>query len=67
MLVTACGRICLHRKKSNISTVLAGQKLGIREVIDGIGSISFMHDDIGDIDLEQTTLHTIDNPFGTVS
>ncbi len=26
VLVTACGRICLHRKKINISTVLAGQK-----------------------------------------
>ena len=29
ILVTACGRICLHRKKINISIVLAGQKLGI--------------------------------------
>nr|WP_269583778.1 IS481 family transposase [Roseibium sp. Sym1] len=28
-LVTACGRICLHRKKINVSTVLAGQKLGM--------------------------------------
>ena len=28
ILVTACGRICMHRKKINISTVLAGQKLG---------------------------------------
>jgi hypothetical protein len=28
--------ICLHRKKINISTVLAGQKLGITEVDDGI-------------------------------
>jgi hypothetical protein len=29
LLVTACGRLCLHRKRINISTVLAGQKLGI--------------------------------------
>src|ERR1700730_15558089 len=36
ILVTACGRICLHRKKINISTVLAGQNLGIKEVDDGI-------------------------------
>jgi len=28
-LVTACGRICMHRKKINISTVLAGQRVGI--------------------------------------
>jgi transposase InsO family protein len=30
VVVTACGRLCLHRKKINISTVLAGQKLGIK-------------------------------------
>ena len=65
ILVTACGRICMHRKKINISTVLAGQKLGIREVDDGIWLVSFMHYDLGYIDLEQRTLQTIDNPFGT--
>jgi hypothetical protein len=32
VIVTACGRLCLHRKRINISTVLAGQKLGIKEV-----------------------------------
>ena len=65
ILVTACGRICMHRKKINISTVLAGQKLGIREVDDGIWLVSFMHYDQDYIDLEQRTLQTIDNPFGT--
>ena len=63
--VTACGRICMHRKKINISTVLAGQKLGLKEVDDGIWLISFMHYDLGYIDLEQKTLQPIDNPFGT--
>jgi hypothetical protein len=47
ILVTACGRICMHRKKINVSTVLAGQKLGIREVDDGIWLVSFMHYDLG--------------------
>ena len=65
LLVTACGRICMHRKKINLSTVLAGQKLGIKEVDDGIWLVSFMHYDLGYIDLEQRTLQTIDNPFGT--
>jgi len=65
ILVTACGRICMHRKKINISTVLAGQRLGIKEVDDGIWLVSFMHYDLGYIDLEQRTLQTIDNPFGT--
>jgi transposase InsO family protein len=64
-LVTACGRICMHRKKINISTVLAGQKLGLKEVDDGIWLVSFMHYDLGYIDLEQRTLQPIDNPFGS--
>jgi transposase InsO family protein len=65
ILVTSCGRICMHRKKINISTVMAGQRLGITEVDDGIWLVSFMHYDLGYIDLEQRTLQTIDNPFGT--
>ena len=64
LLVTACGRICMHRKKINISTVMAGQRLGIKEVDDGFWLVSFMHYNLGYIDLEQKTLQTIDNPFG---
>jgi hypothetical protein len=64
VLVTACGRICMHRKKINISTVLAGQRLGVKEVDDGIGIVSFMRYDLGFIDLEQKTLQPLDNPFG---
>jgi transposase InsO family protein len=63
ILVTACGRICMHRKKINISTALAGQKLGIKEVDDGIWIVSFMRYDLGFIDLEQKTLQPLDNPF----
>lgn len=44
--------------------MLAGQRLGIKEVDDGIWLTSFMHYDLGYIDLEQKTLQTIDNPFG---
>ncbi|QQN61863.1 IS481 family transposase [Bradyrhizobium diazoefficiens] len=62
VLVTACG-LCLHRKRINISTVLAGQKLGIKEVDDGIWLVSFMHYDLGYFDLEQKTLQPLDNPF----
>lgn len=62
--VTCCGRICMHRKKINISTALAGQRLGIKEVDDGIWLVTFMHYDLGYIDLEQRTLQTLDNPFG---
>src|ERR1700704_565325 len=65
ILVTACGRLCLHRKRINISSVLAGQKLGIKEVDEGIWLASFMHYDLGYFDLEQKTLQPLDNPFGT--
>ena len=64
ILVTACGRICLHRKKINVSTALAGQTLGIKEVDEGIWLASFMQYDLGYFDLEQRTLQPLDNPFG---
>ena len=64
VLVTHCGRICMHRKRVNISTVLAGQRLGLKEVDDGIWIVSFMRYDLGFIDLEQKTLQPLDNPFG---
>jgi len=64
VLVTACGRICMHHKRINISTVLAGQRVGIKEVDEGIWIVSFMHYDLGYVDLEQKTLQPLDNPFG---
>jgi transposase InsO family protein len=64
VLITACGRLCLHRKRINISTVLAGQRLGIKEVDDGIWLVTFMRYDLGYFDLEQKTLQPLDNPFG---
>ena len=67
ILVTACGRICLHSKKINVSTVLAGQRLEIREVDEGIWLASFMRYDFGYFDREQKTLQPIDNRFGTRS
>jgi hypothetical protein len=61
----SCGRICIHRKKIMISTVLAGQRIGIKEVDDAIWLVSFMDYDLGFIDLEQRTLQPLDNPFGS--
>lgn len=54
----------MHRKKFNISSVLAGQRLGIKEVDDGIWLVSFMAYDLGYIGLEPKTLQPIDKPFG---
>ena len=54
----------MHRKRINISTVLAGQRVGIKEVDEGIWIVTFMQYDLGYIDLEQKTLQPLDNPFG---
>jgi transposase InsO family protein len=64
VVVTACGRLCMYRKRINLSYVLAGQRVGIKEVDDGIWIVSFMQYDLGYIDLEQKTLQPLDNPFG---
>ena len=44
--------------------VLAGQRVGIKEVDEGIWIVSFIQYDLGYIDLEQKTLQPLDNPFG---
>ncbi len=64
IVVTRCGRIRLGRKKINLSTVFAGQTVGIKEVHDDIWLVSFMDYDLGYIDLEEKTLQPLDNPFG---
>jgi len=64
VMVTSCGRICLHRKRINLSKSLAGQAVGIREVEAGIWLVSFMAYDLGYIDLEERTLQPLENPFG---
>jgi hypothetical protein len=64
VLVTCCGRICIFKKKINLSTSLAGQAVGIKEVDDGIWLVTFMDYDLGYIDLEEKTLQPLNNPFG---
>ena len=64
VVITNCGRLCLYRKKINLSTCLAGQAVGVRQVDDGIWLVSFMHYDLGYIDLEEKTLQPLNNPFG---
>lgn len=63
-VVTSCGRICIHRKKINLSTVLSGQKLGLKEVEENVWLVSFMDYDLGYIDLEEKTIQPLENPFG---
>lgn len=64
VMVTNCGRLCIYRKKINLTTCLSGQAVGIKEVDDGIWLVSFMHYDLGYVDLEEKALQPLDNPFG---
>lgn len=61
--VTQCDRLCLCRKKINLSSSLARQGVGVKEVDDGIWLVSFMNSDLGQIDLEEKTLQPLENPF----
>lgn len=63
-LVTTCGRVCLHRKKINVSHVLAGQTLGLKEVEENVWLLSFMGYDLGYIDLDEKCLQPLENSFG---
>jgi putative transposase len=61
--VTHCGRICLGKRKINLSQVFAGQNVGIKEVSDRIWLVTFMHYDLGFFDHEACRLEPVDNPF----
>ena len=61
--VTTCGRICLNRKKGSLSTVFAGQKVGIKQVDEKLWLASFMTCDLGYFDEHACRLEPIDDPF----
>ena len=61
--VTHCGRICIRGKKINLSTVFAGQEIGIKEVSDGIWLVTFMDYDLGYFDEENKKLEPLEYPF----
>jgi hypothetical protein len=61
--VTTCGRICFNRQKINLSTVFAGQKVGIKQVSEEIWLVSFMDYDLGYFDHETCRLEPLANPF----
>ena len=60
-----CGRNCMQCKKFNMPTSLAGQRFGIKEGDDAIWRVSFMDNDLGDLNLEQKTLHPPKARLGT--
>ena len=61
--VTQCGRICMAPYKIMLSTVFAGQNVGVKQVGDKIWLVSFMDYDLGFFDEETTRLEPTVNPF----
>lgn len=61
--VTHCGRICIRKRKVNLTRALAGQDVGVKEVNEGIWLVSFMNYDLGYFDLESQKIEPLEYPF----
>ncbi|MEM0955423.1 MAG: IS481 family transposase [Pseudomonadota bacterium] len=61
--VTTCGRICIGRRKVNLSVVFAGQTVGITEVADRIWLVSFLDYELGFFDETEGRVEPTTNPF----
>src|SRR5450755_4655201 len=62
--VTTCGRICIGKRKINLSAVFAGQNVGIKEVSEKIWLVTFMHYDWGFFDHETGRVEYAGKPVG---
>jgi putative transposase len=61
--VSNCGRICMRKRKVNLSCALAGQDVGVKETEDGVWLVTFMKYDLGFFDLETCKVEPLDYPF----
>jgi len=61
--VTQCGRLCLGKRKINLSTVFAGQSGAVKQLADQIWLVSFMDYDLGFFDSETCRIECVENPF----
>ena len=53
----------MGRRKINLSTVFAGQMVGLREVDDQIWLVSFLDFDLGFFDKDEGRVEPAPNPF----
>ena len=61
--VTSCGRICMGKMKVHLSTVFAGQNVGVKQVEDSVWLVSFMTYDLAFFDNEKKKIEPIPDPF----
>ena len=64
IIVTSCGRICIGKRKINLSQAFAGQTVGVTEISEKIWLVSFMDYDLGFFDHESGRVECAENPFG---
>jgi putative transposase len=64
IVITSCGRICIGKRKINLSQAFAGQTVGVTEVSEKIWLVSFMDYDLGFFDHETGRVECAENPFG---
>jgi putative transposase len=62
-LVTRCGRICLGSRKINLSTSLAEQLVGIREIDDQVWLVSLLEYDLVYFDHDEDRMEPGPNSF----
>lgn len=62
--VTQCGRICIGRRRINLSRVFAGELVGLREGDDQVWIVSFLDFDLGFFDQDEGRVEPAQNPFG---
>jgi putative transposase len=66
VLVTQCGRICIGKREINLSTVFAGQFVGMREVAEKDRRlVSFLDFDLGFFDEVAARVEPGANPFAS--
>jgi len=63
IIVTGCGRICIGKRKINLSQAFAGQTVGVTEVSEKIWLVSFMDYDLGFFDHQSGRVECAENPF----
>jgi putative transposase len=61
--VTTCGRICFNRQKINLSTVFAGQSVGIKQVSEHIGSSASWTTISATLTTKHAVLEPLENSF----
>ena len=61
--MTHCERVCFGKRKINLSTVFAGQNVGIKQADERIWLVTFMQYDLGFFDDETCRLEPAENPF----